>query len=83
MGIEAIFPACSKAALALGQVGTGERSERIRTYNFPQGRVTDHRAGVSVHNIEEVVQGDGLGALLHAIQQAQRDTQIAALEGEP
>lgn len=40
------------------QVGTGDRSERIRTYNFPQGRVTDHRVGLTVHRIEAVMDGD-------------------------
>jgi peptide chain release factor 1 len=41
-----------------GQVGTGDRSERIRTYNYPQGRVTDHRIGLTVHNLENVIQGE-------------------------
>jgi peptide chain release factor 1 len=40
------------------QVGTGERSEKIRTYNYPQSRITDHRAGVSLHRLEEIVAGD-------------------------
>jgi peptide chain release factor 1 len=40
------------------QVGTGDRSERIRTYNFPQGRVTDHRVGLTLYRLEEVLQGD-------------------------
>ena len=40
------------------QVGTGERSEKIRTYNFPQNRVTDHRVGLSLHRLDQVLQGD-------------------------
>jgi peptide chain release factor 1 len=40
------------------QVGTGDRSERIRTYNFPQGRVTDHRIGLTLHKIDRIMQGE-------------------------
>jgi peptide chain release factor 1 len=43
--------------LRRAQVGTGDRSERIRTYNFPQNRVTDHRVGVTVHQLEAVMDG--------------------------
>jgi peptide chain release factor 1 len=46
------------AADRLAQVGTGERAYKVRTYNFPQGRVTDHRVGLTVHNLDEVLGGD-------------------------
>ena len=49
-----------------GQVGTGERSERIRTYNFPQGRVTDHRIGLTLYKLEAVLEGE-LGEVIGAL----------------
>jgi len=48
------------------QVGTGERSEKIRTYNFPQDRVTDHRIGLTVHNLPDILDGE-LDALIDAV----------------
>jgi peptide chain release factor 1 len=48
----------TRAADRKGQVGTGDRSERIRTYNFPQGRVTDHRINLTLHKIDRVMQGE-------------------------
>jgi len=47
-----------EAAQRRSQVGTGERSEKIRTYNFPQGRVTDHRIGLTVHKLQQVLEGE-------------------------
>jgi peptide chain release factor 1 len=55
-----------RASERRSQVGTGGRSEKIRTYNFPQSRITDHRAGVTVHQLETVLQGD-LDDLLDAV----------------
>ncbi|MCS0504108.1 peptide chain release factor 1 [Ancylobacter mangrovi] len=49
------------------QVGSGDRSERIRTYNFPQGRVTDHRIGLTLHKLPDILAGDGLGELVDAL----------------
>ena len=56
-----------RASERRAQVGTGERSEKIRTYNFPQSRVTDHRAGVTLHRLDAVMQGD-LDELLDAVR---------------
>ena len=60
-------------------MGTGDRSERIRTYNFPQTRITDHRIGLSVHNMEEVLAG-GLDEMIDALARADRERRLA--EGE-
>jgi peptide chain release factor 1 len=63
----------ARAADRKGQVGTGDRSERIRTYNFPQGRVTDHRIGLTLHKIDRVMLGeldDIVGALMAEDQAA-------------
>lgn len=54
------------AADRKSQVGSGDRSERIRTYNFPQGRVTDHRVGLTLHKLDSVLNGD-LDELLSAL----------------
>ncbi len=57
------------------QVGTGDRSERIRTYNYPQGRVTDHRIGLTLHKLEAIVNGD-LDELLNALITAKQSEQL-------
>jgi len=58
--------ASERASARREQVGTGERSEKIRTYNFPQSRVTDHRAGVTLHRLDGIMEGD-LDELLDAV----------------
>jgi len=59
--------AAARASEKKSQVGTGDRSEKIRTYNYPQSRITDHRVGVTLHRLAEILEGD-LGALLDAVQ---------------
>jgi peptide chain release factor 1 len=49
------------------QVGSGDRSERIRTYNFPQGRVTDHRIGLTLYKLDQIIAGEGLGEVIDAL----------------
>lgn len=58
------------------QVGTGERSEKIRTYNFPQNRVTDHRVGVTIHKLELVMEGD-LDEIIQALRAQQQQAETA------
>ena len=60
-------------------VGTGDRSERIRTYNFPQGRVTDHRIGLSVYNLTEFIMGD-IEGMIEALTIADREAKLAGAE---
>ena len=62
------------------QVGTGDRSERIRTYNFPQGRVTDHRINLTLYKLDKVVAGDALDELIEALITEHQASQLAAME---
>jgi peptide chain release factor 1 len=57
----------ARAAERKGQVGSGDRSERIRTYNFPQGRVTDHRINLTLYNLPKVIEGEALGEIVDAL----------------
>ena len=63
-------------------VGSGDRSERIRTYNFPQGRVTDHRVGVTLYKLDEIIAG-GLDQLIDPLLQEHQAEQLQALERDP
>ena len=74
--------AAARAAERKGQVGSGDRSERIRTYNFPQGRVTDHRINLTLYNLPEVIDGGGLDPLIDALAAEDQARRLAALEDE-
>src|SRR3546814_18209967 len=56
-----------RAASRKNQIGSGDRSARIRTYNFPQGRVTDHRLHLKLHTLERVINGEAMGEVLDAL----------------
>ncbi len=63
------------------QVGSGDRSQRIRTYNFPQGRLTDHRVNLTLYSLDRLIEGDGLDEVIDALaaeQQAQLLAEQAA-----
>jgi peptide chain release factor 1 len=62
------------------QVGSGDRSERIRTYNFPQGRVTDHRVNLTLYKIDKVMEGEALDEIVEALIAADQAERLAALE---
>jgi peptide chain release factor 1 len=70
------------AAQRRGQIGTGDRSERIRTYNFPQNRVTDHRIGLTLYSLPSVIEGK-IEPVVQALQQAEFEEKLAALTGGP
>ena len=63
------------------QVGSGDRSERIRTYNFPQGRVTDHRINLTLYKLDRVIAGDALDELIEALIAENQASLLAAMEG--
>jgi peptide chain release factor 1 len=69
-----------RAANRKSQVGSGDRSERIRTYNFPQARVTDHRIGVTLYKLEQVLRGEALDELVDALTEEDQATRLAESE---
>jgi len=70
----------ARAAERKSQVGTGDRSERIRTYNFPQGRVTDHRINLTLYKIDKVMSGEALDEIINAILAEDEAARLAAVE---
>lgn len=73
--------AAERASDRKTQVGSGDRSERIRTYNFPQGRVTDHRIDLTLYKLPEVIEGSALGEIVDALV-ADHQAALMAAEGE-
>ena len=67
-----------RSAERRGQVGSGDRSERIRTYNFPQGRVTDHRINLTLYKLPQVLSGEALDELIDALITEHHASQLAA-----
>jgi peptide chain release factor 1 len=70
-----------RASARRGQVGSGDRSERIRTYNYPQGRVTDHRIGLTLHKLDQVLIGEALDEIIDALTAEDQAERLAAMEG--
>ena len=70
------------AAQRKTQIGTGDRSERIRTYNFPQSRLTDHRIGLTLHSLAQVIEG-AIDPVIEAMQKADMERKLAELTGQP
>jgi peptide chain release factor 1 len=70
----------ARAAQRRGQVGSGDRSERIRTYNFPQGRVSDHRINLTLYKLPQIVEGEALGEIIDALV-TEHQAELLAAEG--
>jgi len=69
-----------RAEARRSQIGSGDRSERIRTYNFPQNRVTDHRINLTLHKLDRLILGEGLDEMIDALASEDQSARLAALE---
>jgi peptide chain release factor 1 len=67
-----------RSAQRKGQIGSGDRSERIRTYNFPQGRVTDHRINLTLYKLDQIIEGAALEELIEALMTEHQAELLAA-----
>ena len=70
------------AATRKEQVGSGDRSERIRTYNFPQGRVSDHRINLTLYKIDDVINGTALDGFIDALITEDEAEKLAEISGQ-
>ena len=73
--------ASEEADARKAMVGSGDRSERIRTYNYPQGRVTDHRINLTLHKLPEIIEGGALGDMIDALIAEDEASRLANLDG--
>jgi peptide chain release factor 1 len=71
----------ARADTRRSQIGTGDRSERIRTYNYPERRVTDHRINLTLHKLDQIMEGGALESVIQPLIQEHQARQLAALEG--
>ncbi len=69
----------TRAAARKGQVGSGDRSERVRTYNFPQGRVTDHRINLTLYKLDKMMIGEAMGEVVDALVSEDQATRLAEM----
>ena len=69
-----------RAAARKGMVGSGDRSERIRTYNYPQSRVSDHRINLTLYKLSEIIAGDGLDEMVEALITQDRADRLSAMQ---
>ncbi|RMF09873.1 MAG: peptide chain release factor 1 [Alphaproteobacteria bacterium] len=74
--------AAERAAARKGQIGSGDRSERVRTYNFPQGRVTDHRINLTLYKLDQVLAGEALDEIIAALIADDQAAELAAMEAD-
>jgi peptide chain release factor 1 len=72
----------ARASERKGLIGSGDRSERIRTYNYPQGRVTDHRINLTLYKLDRIISGDDLGEIIDALVTEDQANRLAQLDSE-
>ncbi|MDR0753234.1 MAG: peptide chain release factor 1, partial [Holosporaceae bacterium] len=72
----------ARASNRRSQIGTGDRSERVRTYNYPQGRVSDHRIGLTLYKLQQIMEGVGLEEIIKALIEFSQEEQIANFQEE-